>query len=143
RTVPSQYLMIQMNSAWPVIILNAIALMLPARSQSALLNKQELLERENFWDNRDWDWYKENIPFFECPDAEINTTYYYRWELVTKHLTYGSPKSGIASRSLLIARFGPGPTAPLAVRQAISFMKFAGCVTRNSPATIPAIGFAH
>ena len=32
-------------------------------------------------------WYKEQIPFFECPDEEINTTYYYRWELITKHLT--------------------------------------------------------
>jgi len=100
--------MIQMNSAWPVIILNAIALMLPARSQSALLNKQELLERENFWDNRDWDWYKENIPFFECPDAEINTTYYYRWELVTKHLTYGSPNSGYSFTEFIDRPFWSG-----------------------------------
>ena len=28
--------------------------------------------RETFWDNRDWDWYKANIPFFECPDADIH-----------------------------------------------------------------------
>lgn len=59
-----------------------------------VLDKQKLLEGQTFWDNRDWDWYKANIPFFECPDADINTTYYYRWELVTKHLTYGSPASG-------------------------------------------------
>ncbi len=26
--------------------------------------------------------------------ADITTTYYYRWELLTKHLTYGSPQSG-------------------------------------------------
>ena len=49
---------------------------------------------QSFWDNRDWDWYKQNVPFFECPDAEITTTYYYRWELVTKHLVYGSPETG-------------------------------------------------
>ena len=52
------------------------------------------LAAQTFWDNRDWDWYKANIPFFECPDADMVTTYYYRWELITKHLTYGSPNSG-------------------------------------------------
>ncbi|HEU5069152.1 MAG TPA: discoidin domain-containing protein [Verrucomicrobiae bacterium] len=61
---------------------------------AAVLDKQAQLEAQTFWDNRDWDWYKANIPFFECPDADINTTYYYRWELVTKHLIYGSPASG-------------------------------------------------
>jgi Mannosylglycerate hydrolase MGH1-like glycoside hydrolase domain/NedA-like, galactose-binding domain/F5/8 type C domain/Glycosyl hydrolase family 65, C-terminal domain len=61
---------------------------------AAILDQQKLLESQTFWDNRDWDWYRQNIPFFECPDPEINATYYYRWELVTKHLTYGSPNSG-------------------------------------------------
>ena len=59
-----------------------------------VLDKQAQLDAQTFWDNRDWDWYKANIPFFECPDADIVTTYYYRWELVTKHRTYGSPNSG-------------------------------------------------
>ncbi len=59
-----------------------------------VLDKQKQLESQSFWDNQDWDWYKENIPFFECPDADITTTYYYRWELLTKHLTYGSPDTG-------------------------------------------------
>jgi hypothetical protein len=61
---------------------------------AAVLEPQKLLDKQTFWDNRDWDWYKSHIPFFECPDEEINTTYYYRWELVTKHLVYGSPNSG-------------------------------------------------
>ena len=65
------------------------ALTLPA--SAAILDKQAQLDAQTFWDNRDWDWYKANIPFFECPDADITTTYYYRWELITKHLTYGSP----------------------------------------------------
>lgn len=60
----------------------------------AVLDKQQMLDRQTFWDNKDWDWYKENIPFLETPDSEIDTTYYYRWELVTKHLVYGSPESG-------------------------------------------------
>ncbi|MGV2337191.1 MAG UNVERIFIED_CONTAM: hypothetical protein LVR18_24890 [Planctomycetaceae bacterium] len=52
-----------------------------------VLDKQALLQRETFWQNRDWDWYQRNIPVFECPDAEITTTWYYRWELLTRHLT--------------------------------------------------------
>lgn len=59
-----------------------------------VLDKQLILESESFWDNKDWDWYKENIPFFDSPDEVINTTYYYRWEVVTKHLVYGSPETG-------------------------------------------------
>lgn len=61
---------------------------------AGVLDKQKQLDAQTFWDNQDWDWYKANIPFFECPDSEITTTYYYRWELTTKHLTYGSPQSG-------------------------------------------------
>ncbi|XZE18945.1 MGH1-like glycoside hydrolase domain-containing protein [Pirellulaceae bacterium SH449] len=63
-------------------------------SDSPLLDKSEILKRFDFWDNQDWNWYKENIPFFECPDDDITLTYYYRWELITKHLTYGSPNTG-------------------------------------------------
>ncbi len=55
-----------------------------AEAQS-LLDHRKLLEAETFWDNRDFGWFEENIPFLDTPDAEINTTYYYRWELVTKH----------------------------------------------------------
>jgi len=55
-----------------------------------------------------WDWYKSNIPFFECPDADINTTYYYRWELVTKHLTYGSPASGYSFTEFIDRPFWSG-----------------------------------
>ncbi len=59
-----------------------------------VLDKRKKLTEQTFWDNRDWNWYEEQIPFFECPDPELTTTYYYRWELLTKHLTYGSPNSG-------------------------------------------------
>jgi F5/8 type C domain len=79
------------------ILLPIAALFASAHLKAAdILDKQAQLNAQTFWDNRDWDWYKSNIPFFECPDADINTTYYYRWELVTKHLIYGSPASGYA-----------------------------------------------
>jgi hypothetical protein len=77
-------------------------------ASAALLDKQKLLEAQTFWDNRDWDWYQANIPFFECPDAEINTTYYYRWELTTKHLTYGSPTSGYSYTEFIDRPFWSG-----------------------------------
>jgi hypothetical protein len=78
----------------------------PARAQ--ILDKQRLLDRQSFWDNRDWDWYRANIPFFECPDPEVETTWYYRWELVTKHLTYGSPNSGYACTEFIDRPFWSG-----------------------------------
>ena len=75
---------------------------------AGILDQQQLLTAQTFWDNRDWDWYKANIPFFECPDAEINTTYYYRWELTTKHLTYGSPRSGYSYTEFIDRPFWSG-----------------------------------
>jgi lysophospholipase L1-like esterase len=33
-----------------------------------------------------WDWMKGNIPFFTCPDASVETTYYYRWWAYRKHI---------------------------------------------------------
>ena len=41
-----------------------------------VLDKQETLEKQTFWDNRDWTWFAENIPMLETPDAEIDTTCY-------------------------------------------------------------------
>lgn len=69
------------------------ALVVPGRA-SPVLDHRKLFEAQTFWDNRDFDWFENNIPFLDTPDAEINTTYYYRWELVSKHLTYGSPSTG-------------------------------------------------
>ncbi len=79
-----------------------------ARAAEPLLPPQKLLDTETFWDNKDWDWYTANIPFFECPDADIQTTYYYRWELLTKHLTYGSPNSGYTFTEFIDRPFWSG-----------------------------------
>ena len=38
----------------------------------SILDKLEVLDRQTWWD---WDWYKDNIPFFESPDGEIDMTY--------------------------------------------------------------------
>lgn len=79
-----------------------------ASSYAQILDKRKLLEAETFWDNRDFDWYEQNIPFFECPDREVTTTYYYRWELLTKHLTYGAPNSGYTFTEFIDRPFWSG-----------------------------------
>src|SRR5436190_22722953 len=77
-------------------------------AESAIINKDQALAAQTFWDNRDFDWFKANIAFFDCPDPDIVTTYYYRWELVTKHLTYGSPTSGYSFTEFIDRPFWSG-----------------------------------
>jgi hypothetical protein len=79
-----------------------------ATVRGLVLDKQKLLDAQAFWDNRDWDWYKANIPFWESPDPDIDTTYYYRWELLTKHLTYGSPATGYTFTEFIDRPFWSG-----------------------------------
>ena len=74
----------------------------------AVLDADRQFKAQTFWDNRDWDWYRASIPLFECPDADITTTYYYRWELVTKHLVYGSPEDGYAFTEFIDRPFWSG-----------------------------------
>ncbi len=41
----------------------------------------------NFISNADsWPWLKKEIPFFECPDREVEEMYYFRWWSFRKHL---------------------------------------------------------
>jgi hypothetical protein len=79
-----------------------------APSRSAILDPAAVLARQAWWDNRDWDWYAANIPVFESPDPDVDATYYYRWELVTKHLTYGSPQTGYTFTEFLDRPFWSG-----------------------------------
>jgi hypothetical protein len=74
----------------------------------SVLDPEAQLARWAWWDNRDWDWYAAKIPFFESPDGAIDATYYYRWELVTKHLTYGSPESGYTFSEFINRPFWSG-----------------------------------
>jgi Mannosylglycerate hydrolase MGH1-like glycoside hydrolase domain/Glycosyl hydrolase family 65, C-terminal domain len=41
----------------------------------------------NYVSNADsWNWLRKEIPFFECPDREVEEMYYYRWWSFRKHL---------------------------------------------------------
>jgi hypothetical protein len=33
-----------------------------------------------------WEWMNQNVPFFECPDKEIEEIYYFRWWTYRKHI---------------------------------------------------------
>jgi hypothetical protein len=33
-----------------------------------------------------WAWLKENVPFFACPDQDVEQIYYYRWWVYRKHI---------------------------------------------------------
>lgn len=90
-----------------VILLIATALA-ACRPAGPILDSQAMLDRQSWWDNRDWDWYKAQIPFFESPDSAIDATYYYRWELLTKHLTYGSPETGYTFTEFIDRPFWSG-----------------------------------
>ncbi len=37
-------------------------------------------------DDQAWSWMKENVPFFTCPDPEVERTWYYRWWTFRKHI---------------------------------------------------------
>jgi len=83
-------------------------LLVGCRPSPAQLDPTTVLERQTWWDNRDWDWYQRHIPFFESPDAEVDATYYYRWEVLTKHLTYGAPETGYTFTEFIDRPFWSG-----------------------------------
>jgi len=62
--------------------------------QKDIIDRDAVFARYNWWDSRDFGWYEDRIPFVETPDNQINEVYYYRWEVMKTHLTYGSPETG-------------------------------------------------
>ena len=80
----------------------------PRGAHAQILDRAAVLARQTWWDNRDWDWNEARIPFFESPDSALDATYYYRWELVTKHLTYGSPETGYTFTEFIDRPFWSG-----------------------------------
>src|SRR5258708_1242737 len=37
-------------------------------------------------DAQAWEWMKQNIPFFTCPDRDVEQIYYFRWWTYRKHI---------------------------------------------------------
>lgn len=68
----------------------------------------ESMKRFEFWDNRDFEWFAQRAPVLETPDSQLDEIWWYRWELVTKHLVYGSPNDGWASTEFIDRPFWSG-----------------------------------
>jgi len=90
----------------PIIL--AAGLVIGCRAGPPVLDHQAILARQSWWQNRDWDWYRREMPFFESPDSVIDATYYYRWELLTRHLTYGAPETGYTFTEFIDRPFWSG-----------------------------------
>lgn len=86
----------------------AMMTLLASTTRAQVLDKRALLARQTWWDNRDFDWFAARIPAFESPEPAVDATYYYRWELITKHLTYGSPESGYTFTEFIDRPFWSG-----------------------------------
>src|SRR4051794_22898012 len=53
----------------------------------AHFNSMEDENVTNFISNaKSWSWLSKEIPFFECPDREVEEMYYFRWWSFRKHL---------------------------------------------------------
>jgi hypothetical protein len=50
-------------------------------------------------DARAWEWMKDNVPLFACPDREIEKLYYYRWWAYRKHIK-GTPAGFLVTEFL-------------------------------------------
>jgi len=46
----------------------------------------EELYKNDIPNSEAWDFLQANVPFFECPDKELETTYWFRWWTYRKHL---------------------------------------------------------
>ncbi len=79
-----------------------------SRIDGQVIDKRAALARYEWLDNRDYGWFAKRIPFFESPDTAIDATYYYRWELTTKHLTYGDPRTGYTFTEFIDRPFWSG-----------------------------------
>ena len=51
------------------------------------MNDEEFI-KQHISNEEAYEWMKENIPFLECPDHEIEETYYFRWWVYRKHVKY-------------------------------------------------------
>lgn len=50
-------------------------------------NKNDNELYQGFYPNAEaWDFLKDNIPLLDCPDEELQTTYYFRWWTYRKHI---------------------------------------------------------
>lgn len=63
-------------------------------SVKMLVKRQDVLNEGWVADAAQRDWLSREIPFFECPERAFEELWYYRWDLVRRHLRYVSDAVG-------------------------------------------------
>ena len=84
------WLLLLLAAAFPPLLRADRLAILPSSSFAPCLNRFNTMEEENVTNlvsNADsWGWMQKEIPFFACPDSEVEELYYYRWWSFRKHL---------------------------------------------------------
>ena len=51
-------------------------------------DKESQLRKSDISNDQTWDFLVQNIPFFDCPDKQLERTYYFRWWTYRKHIKH-------------------------------------------------------
>lgn len=87
-----------------VAVSSADFLILNRSSFSHYVDRFNSMEDENYTNTisnaESWSWVQKEIPFFECPDSEIEELYYFRWWSFRKHLVH-TPSGWVITEFLM------------------------------------------
>lgn len=87
------------------------------------------------------DWYKANVPFVDLPDAEIEDTYYYRWQSYKEALKYTGPEDGWIVSEFLGPVGYSAPSGGIAAAAGPTSTRGAGSVTSGTSTTTSTTGW--
>lgn len=87
-----------------------------------------------------WDYLSANMPLFECPDPDIERTYYFRWWTFRKHIRQ-TPDGFVVTEFLPPVPWS-GKHNGISCPAGHHFYEAAGCATRASWTTTGATGSA-
>ena len=85
------------------------------------------LYKQEIPNEKAWDFLVENIPFFECPDKQLERTYYFRWWTYRKHIK--RTPAGYIITEFCLQFPGPGNITLLPVRLVTISTKAVGYIT--------------
>ncbi|MBL7698999.1 MAG: discoidin domain-containing protein [Chitinophagaceae bacterium] len=75
------------NQNLKVLLLSiTITLFLSCTNRKILPPQQDKPKTAKQYFEKDYQWYIDNVPFFECSDREMEAVYYYRWKLYKAHI---------------------------------------------------------
>jgi hypothetical protein len=82
---------------------------------------KEIYKLGDFSNNETWNFLEKNIPFFDCPDKQLEETYYFRWWTYRKHIR-NTPEGHIITEFLPNVNWA-GKYNSIACAAALHFME--------------------